>query len=644
MRPLLVAIGSAVLIVAPAATPVRAREATGKAVVVTIDGTTLAEWDSPSLPSLGALLRSGAVGIMSTRTDSEETDAVRIREAAYRTLGGGARGGARSAGDLAAALQSAGIRIAAILAERPDPTFPTGSRTDYAALQRAVTAGLRDAGVLIVDTADTARVERVFGPDQASRRRWIGLALSRADAFLGWLREQLGPGDLLIVASVTAPVARLEQRWFLAPVLAFGAGERPGILTSPTTRRAGIVSLTDLAPTILERLGVPPPRTMTGRPIDVVPAEDAPSRLRAREEEILHAAAVRSPLLRGTLGAAIALVVLSLLTVVSGRGRPPPRGRLPRGWRGLLQAALLALSAAPLALLLEPLSRARSTGTSVAFVAGLGVALALIARATIGAHRGLGVILGSTLFVGLFDLVSGGPLAHRSPLSFLVAEGVRFHGIGNEWMGVLIGCALFAGVWTLDRSPSPARALRPVAASLALTAGLMAAPPVGAKLGATLTALPAFGVFALRAAGRRLDRTAVLALAIATVLATDLVVAWDALRSPETQSHIARAVGDPAGGIAGRKLGAALGLLALSIWAQALIVCVGAVLLLAWRRRLLVGRAFWGRPALRAALAAAGVGAAGSIAFNDAGVIAAALIAMLGAAQFFTVLLAPEER
>src|SRR5690606_686485 len=46
-----------------------------------------------------------------------------------------------------------------------------------------------------------------------------------------------------------------------------GVAAGPGLATSATTRRAGIVANTDVAPTVLAALGVAPPPGMAGRPL-----------------------------------------------------------------------------------------------------------------------------------------------------------------------------------------------------------------------------------------------------------------------------------------------------------------------------------------------------------------------------------------
>ena len=53
----------------------------------------------------------------------------------------------------------------------------------------------------------------------------------------------------------------------LTPLIAVGPDFPPGLFTSPTTRRTGLVANIDFAPTVLSLFHVQPPRVMTGRPM-----------------------------------------------------------------------------------------------------------------------------------------------------------------------------------------------------------------------------------------------------------------------------------------------------------------------------------------------------------------------------------------
>lgn len=626
-------------------------------MLVTLDGTRLADWRSPRLPALAGVMRDGAVGLLSTRTATNPAEPGALRREAYRTLGGGRISRTADPRTMFRSLQRASRtfvittlgaasalgsgRIATV--RRPDATSPTGARTDTPRAQVLVETALQTERIVVVDLDDATRVELIHGRDPSRRGAWMRLAMTRADAVIGWLRARLSPDDTLIVASLTPPLERQRARRFLSAVAVVGPGFRPGVLTSPTTERDGVVTIADLAPTMLRIIGAPIPEAMTGRPMRSAPGGRATGEVASLERDLVHASGVRGPLLRGGVIAASVLTVLSLLTVLAGRGRGGrPRG-VPTRWRALLETGLVAIVALPLTLFVEPLfGVAGSTVTAIAVATTCG-GVALVSRAAVGSRAAIPVLLGATVVLVLTDLALGGPLAARSPLSYLITEGARFHGIGNEVMGVVTGSALLVAAALVDRRLTARRVWGAVAA-LAVVAAMMAAPNAGAKLGSVPAAVPAFALFAVVAAGHRITFRALLGVAIVTVLAGGLAFVAHALLDGGTGSHVARAAGEGGGEIFGRKAGAAGRLLALSYWLGGLVGCGGSVALLAWRRRTLLGRGLWGRPAIRGALICCAVAAAGAIAANDAGLIAAAWVALLVAGSVFSALLVPADQ
>src|SRR5205085_7862353 len=67
---------------------------------------------------------------------------------------------------------------------------------------------------------------------------------------------------------VVAPIPQLGDRSVTVAALR-APGVTPGLLRSATTRRAGFVTLADVAPTVLDLLGIDRPESMEGRPMRV---------------------------------------------------------------------------------------------------------------------------------------------------------------------------------------------------------------------------------------------------------------------------------------------------------------------------------------------------------------------------------------
>src|SRR3954452_12378971 len=112
--------------------------------------------------------------------------------------------------------------------------------------------------------------------------------------------------DDLIYAVRAPPPGRVP----LLPTGMLGPGFRARVLYSPTTRRTGLVAATDMAPTVLDSLGVKEPKQMEGRTIEARSdgnAEDVRERM-ARLDVVVGR---RGPVLRA-FGASLVLLGIAL--------------------------------------------------------------------------------------------------------------------------------------------------------------------------------------------------------------------------------------------------------------------------------------------------------------------------------------------
>jgi hypothetical protein len=543
---------------------------------------------------------------------------------------------------------SAAVDPVPVLEQQPDPG---GVRIDVAQLDRDVRRLLPTAPATLIAPEDTARIEANAGSDPAARDYWTKIAVHRADGVLGTIRAQLRPSDLLMVLSPIPPVARLQHRLHVGAFAAIGAGIPPGLAFSGTTRRPGVLSLEDVTPTVLARLGVPilpriagATQRVDGRPLEARAKSDPLPSLLAFERAIIHSAVSRLKLTRLMMLLGMAGVGIAAAFVFSGRGKPAGTGRRPVGSRDWVATGLIGVASLPLALLIEPLVGTKTTPSAIPAVLGIAAGVAHVARWALGRRRGLLAVLSVTAVLTLIDLALNSPLSSRSTIGFQIAGGGRFYGVDEGMMGVIIGSALFAGALALDPMRQQRLILPLVAAGFAAAVFLLGAPSFGSKFGAPFTAIPAFGLVAARAGGRRTDRVTVIGLAIATVFTSGAFAASDALRNPQSQSHIGRVVAGAthSGGVISEKVSSFFHITFSTIWLPATLWFLAAVGLLLWRRRSVLARGLWGMPNLRTALWAALVGSAVAMVANDTGIITAAPLWMLAAATLFLVLLAPD--
>lgn len=395
------------------------------------------------------------------------------------------------------------------------------------------------------------------------------------------------PSDLVIVMRAP-PSGGLR----LLALAAAGPGFEGGRLTSATTRLAGFVAATDLAPTVLEHLGLGVPGQMSGRPLADEPG-GSPDGVRSLGRRFDVIVGRRMPVLR----AALAALLLLLVALAALRRRA--------GLHAWLRLALLAALWLPgLALVTGALRPSRGAEVAVLVLGSL-----LLAAATDRAlpwPRGPALPVAVVFVAHAIDLAAGSALVDASLAGPNPKGGARFYGIGNELetmlaLGVLVGTGAAVA---RRQGPPAARAF----AGAAIVAGLViGAGRLGADVGGVIT-LGAGGAAAVVAAlaagqgelGRRALVLALLApaLAVAALVAVDLVTAGGA--------HLTRSVIEARGpgdivDIVDRRFRisfgeAATGRAPVSVGLALVVIVLGA----AFRRRILAP--LEGEPGLRAAI------------------------------------------
>ena len=412
-----------------------------------------------------------------------------------------------------------------------DGAAPFGVEADRSAITRAVLGSLHEADVVVVDPGDMDRAAEfaaVSAPAAAAVAR--RQALASTDAVLGDVADGLGPDTLLLVVSVVPP----GTDWGLTPMVVSGKGVRSGYLHSASTHRLGVVTLTDVAPTVLHALGVPVPDGMIGQPLRYRPGDVDLAALRDLDRDASFWKSLYQPLttwyvvLQG-LAYAIAVVVFARL---GGRGRAA----------GVLRWAALAIAAWPLATFLV-----RAVPDVAVIGAGAVPLLMAVDAAVVAAARRLGRrrplgplawVCGATVALLIADLATGGHLQTSSLLGYSYHTAARFTGLGNTAFGVLAGAALIAVAIHVHHAPRRADALATAACVLALVALADGAPTLGSDVGGIVTLVPVFGLTLLALSGRRLSARAVVTAAAAGVVVVAVATGLDLLRPAESRTHL----------------------------------------------------------------------------------------------------------
>ena len=393
-------------------------------------------------------------------------------------------------------------------------------------------AELTTCPVVVVDTGE-------LGEDRAERQK----ALRVLDVTLLGLLEKLPDDWRVVVAGVSdTPVA--EEG--LQAVIDWERGGRAAWLTSDSTRRAGIVTLPDLAAAAVDAAG--------GDLTDLVgaPLADGADRRMSVQRTVEN----RRYLTEMTTTVTHVMPVFAAVVLLAGlaagmvlwRAWRRPAGLGPAS-RRVVTAVLLLVSAAPGGAFLAALSRWWVTpeplvGAAVSAAVGT-VLLALVAwvvsrafppgRWTLAA-----VSAGLTWLVLTVDGLSGTLLQQGSILGSTPTFGARYYGFGNLAFSVYAVSALVmaGGLAVLvARAGRPRLTLAVVLSVAVVTVGVDGWPGFGADVGGILALVPAFAVLALGVGGsgltpRRALGAGALALVVTTVVA---IIDW---MGPGPSSHL----------------------------------------------------------------------------------------------------------
>ncbi|GAB2541065.1 hypothetical protein [Brachybacterium huguangmaarense] len=544
-------------------------------LVLVTAGLTWADISPEHTPTLACLADRSGVGAMNTSSITPVSTRAQGSESLHTGYRGTAADAPRDAGipdppqDLLAALPGGVSRLDA---QRPSDTTRLAAQLTASpgraapALVEAELPSMPPWGVEVYDSsregiAETidARAAEILAPlggcDAPDLPRTLLVSVAADDGPAG------KPGSITLSRAV-----QLQ--------LALDTGLPGQVLTSGTTHQSGVITLIDIAPTILASHGVTPPDGLPGRPVSGLESADA-RRLaldRTQAAGLVDRAsipALASWLVPGALG----LVVLAVPALARRR-------RVAAAARPALTVAPLALPVGLCASLL-PWWRAEHPAlalTGVIWAGSLVLSVVVLAgpwrRHRLGPPGVAGAL---TAGIILLESATGSRLQLGSPLGAQALSGGRYYGLSNHLFGIVLAASLLAllALFTVLRS----RRARVVATVIAggAVAAVCVAPTMGADFGSMLVTVPTFGLLALLVSGIRVRAWHVAALVVGGGAAVMGVSLLDWLRPPEQRTHLGRFIDDVLSGrmldVITRKLAQNVDMLT-GVWPLAVIVMI----------------------------------------------------------------------
>lgn len=504
-----------------------------------------------------------------------------------------------------------------------------------------------NADLLVVELGDLRRLFSAGKRIPAAERQWLQTEIEdQVIQLLLWSSQQFGgTREIWVLGPGVDPIAEQGLEW-MTPLIRQHVGQhKEAIFTSPTTRQAGIVANVDLMPTMLDHWGLEIPIGLEGRILDRMEGKGTQAGLLARAAEIFYVHKTRPDLLYQV----ISLQVLLLLSIglLSMFVRRNSVFILKVGHYVLIYVLMV-----PLLLLLLGAFVPRWEVWVLhmyLFIGGLvfGYLFRNTQRREI--YSWISIFYISTLLV---DGLLNNMMMKRSFLGYDPVIGARYYGIGNEYMGVLIGSGLLLFYLLYQRIQNWNRIISGgfLLAFMLLILYYLAMPNGGTNAGGTIAWMVAL-LFASQVLFPELwvkKRIGFVLGGAALLFTVFLLIQF--LQPGAEQTHIGRLLHQMSADGTGsfidtikRKWEMNLRLIKVSTWSK---LFVTSLVLLAWflllprrRRRKEVKADFW-RRAFRAIVWVSLV----NLLVNDSGVVAAALSLLFAAVPLLHLVLYERSR
>ena len=505
-----------------------------------------------------------------------------------------------------------------------DGSRPFGIRLDSDKMIRAVEEVWDKADVVAIEWGDTYRAEdyRYNLMDsmlEVHRRK----ALEDGDAFIGRLLNKLDlKSDLIMVFTPLGPLRELKNNNRLTPIIIAGKGVDRGWVSSPSTHRMGVVTNLDVGVTILNFFGISPLSGQGGAVIGSVRNDKGIEGILTFNQRLVEIFNQRPFLIRSFVFSLIAVVGASLFVLF-----------FKTQYLHMIKPCLLFIMLIPHSYLLLSMVHQPVLIGSVLIALLIALVLTIIVwyvfRQTLDKILAVCVLLVVILSV---DQWTGARLIQGSPLGYDVISGARFYGIGNEYMGALVGAACIGGACLIERFVRYGRwVVWGVLLCLAVVLSVLALPWWGANVGGAVSAFAAFGILAMLVTMHSITWRRVVAMAAVLAVLLTAIFILDSFRAIESQSHMGQTVKlvqengvQELFNIAYRKISMNIRLFRYTIWTRVFLSSLVSMIILFYRPEGIFKDVRERYPNLSYGFISGLVGSIAAFAVNDSGIVAAA--------------------
>lgn len=457
-----------------------------------------------------------------------------------------------------------------------DDTYPFGLKSDYKKILEIFKEAYKKSQLTVVDIADIGRLER-YRPNLSEEMyvKQKSKILKDANSFIDDLVKNIDAKNTRVVLVTPYPSSDdIKSGNRLTPIVFYGEGVSKGVLTSSTTRRIGIIGNVDIAPSITDYLGTSS-ENMTGRAVQFVSKDLNFDFLLDLNKQVVSTSENRLPVLSSFAAFEILVSIIGLILILI-------EGKFNQKMICYFKNILLSTMAVPFVLLILPLFHVQNLILTYIISIVVTILITYITKKISKHTLDSLLILSFITTIGLLlDICTGANLMKTSLLGYDPIIGARYYGIGNEYMGVLIGSTLVFATMIIDRFKFNKLWTLLIFGGTILIIGF---PKLGANVGGTMTAVAAFIFASLRLFKIKIKLKQLIIIGTCIVLVVGIMAFID-IKLMKSQSHLAGAIEQILKGgpsviflIIKRKIAMNLRLIGVTYWSK---VLMSAILILA---------------------------------------------------------------
>jgi hypothetical protein len=505
-----------------------------------------------------------------------------------------------------------------------DHRRPFGICNDYNKLMQAVDEFWSTTDVFAIQLGDTSRAEDFrYEATDSMNEQYKRTALEESDAFIGKLIQRMNwERDRILVVTPLGPAKELSENNRLTPVIMAGKGFTKGLLSSGSTKRAGIVTNLDISATILSGYQIPRYGGQLGSRVFSTTESMGIQELLNYNQRLKEVNNQRSYLLKSYVVVLVILLAASLLSIFFNRKL-----------LSLAGVFLQFIMAVPASYLLLPLFHQTTYLGSLV----LSWVLAMTVTGLIGLWKQntffkIGFMCAGTAILLIVDQLTGANLISYSPLGYDIISGARFYGIGNEYMGILIGAVctgtgISSEIWSKKGKPESIWFTFPI---FTVCLVVLSHPGLGANVGGTISIAAAFASHLILNWQGKIRLRHLITVGAVTALFVAVLFLFDNSRPVDSQSHMGQTVSLIRENgirefflIVKRKIEMNIRLFQYTIWTRVFLLSLISIVLLLFRPVGIFRDIAKKHPYFVKGIASGVIGCIAALLANDSGVVAA---------------------